>query len=202
VSVSPANAAAPPPSPHWLHTFAPWLAIVGIVAIAVIGLQLGGRPWWCACGQPALWVGDTGSEHNSQHLFDPYSFTHVLHGLIYFWLFTWLLPRWRLAWRLTLAVGLAAAWELVENSPTVIERYRAATVSAGYQGDTIANSLGDILSCVLGFGLARWLGWRWSLVYFLVSELVLLLWIRDNLLLTMIMPLWPIEAIKSWQMGG
>jgi hypothetical protein len=198
----PSDAAGVQQHPSRFQRAGPYFATIAIAVLAVLVLQLQGRRWWCACGQPYPWVSEVRGPHNSQHLFDPYSFTHVLHGLIYYWLFVWLLPRWPMLWRCVLAIALAAAWELIENSDMVIDRYRTATMSVGYQGDSIANSLGDIVSCAVGFWLARWLGWRWSIVYMVASELVLLVWIRDNLLLTMLMPLWPIEAIKQWQLGG
>jgi hypothetical protein len=198
---APSNDAHSQP-PRGLRKGMPWLAMTTVLASTILLLHLYGRRCWCECGEPWLWVNDSRGRHNSQHLADPYSFTHVLHGVVYFWLFAWLLPRLALSWRLCLSTILAAAWELIENSNAVIERYRAATVSVGYFGDSIANSLGDILSCGVGFYLARWLGMRWSIVCFFLIEGMLLFWIRDDLLLTIIMPIWPIEAIKNWQMGG
>src|SRR5947209_7050197 len=103
-------------------------------------LRRQGRRWWCACGQPNLWSGDAWGPHNSQHLFDPYSLTHVQHGLIFCGLLAWAWPRMSLAWRLFVAVLVEASWEVVENSQFVIERYRSATAAQGYQGDTVANS--------------------------------------------------------------
>src|SRR5207248_298465 len=135
-----------------------------------------GRLWWCACGQPNLWSGDAWGPHNSQHLLDPYSLTHVLHGVVFCGLFAWCCPRLRPAWQLWLTVVVESLWEVVENSAAVIERYRAATAALGYQGDTVANSLGDITSCALGFVLARRLGFRRSVVVFFVTEAILLLW--------------------------
>jgi len=174
--------------------------VVVLVATA-FQLQSQGRPWWCSCGEPYLWVGDTQSSHNSQHLFDPYSFTHVLHGLVICGLLTWGLPRLPPLWRLWLAVCIEALWEVVENSEFVIQRYRATTASLGYQGDTIANSLGDILSGAIGFVVASRLGLRYSIVLFVLTELVLLVWIKDSLLLNVIMLVYPVDAIKAWQLG-
>jgi hypothetical protein len=177
----------------------PWLALALVCAAAACQLRWQGRCWWCACGQPYLWVSDARGPHNSQHLLDPYSLTHVLHGVILCGLLAWTLPRLPAVWRLVLAVGLEALWEVIENSAFVIQRYRTAAL--GYEGDTIANSLGDILSCVAGFLLARRLGLRGSLVLTLVTEAVLLLWIRDSLLLSVVMLICPIDAIKTWQTG-
>jgi hypothetical protein len=134
-------------------------------------------------------------------LFDPYSFTHILHGVLIWGLIAWGLPRLSPAWALPLAVCLEALWEILENSPFIIERYRTATIALGYQGDSIVNSLGDILSCSLGFVLARRMGWRWSIAAVVATELILLLWIRDNLLLNIVMLIWPIDAIRNWQSG-
>ena len=105
------------------------------------------------------------------------------------------------SWRLTIAITIEAIWELIENTDTVIQHYRAATAALGYQGDTVMNSLGDIMCCGIGFMIARKLGWLRSLVLFFVIETVLLIWIRDSLLLEMIMLVHPINAIKMWQSG-
>jgi hypothetical protein len=174
-----------------------------VVTMAVTATLLygQGRPWWCACGQFFLWSGDVQSSHNSQHLFDPYSFTHVLHGVVICGILAALAPRLAPLWGLWLTVFLESLWELIENSAVVIERYRTATVSLGYQGDTIANSLGDILCGGIGFALARRLGWRGSVVFFLLTELTLLVWIRDDLLLNVLMLICPLKVIRDWQAG-
>ena len=178
--------------------------------LTVIALRLEGRRWWCACGQPALWKSDVWSSHCSQHLLDPYSFTHFSHGLIFCGVFTLLAGLLQrrfgrtlsVPWQLCVSVVVAALWEIAENSPFVIERYRSATMSLDYLGDSIANSLGDIGCCALGFVAARKLGWVRSLIVFVVIELVLLAWIRDNLTLNVVMLVWPIHAIKAWQTAG
>ena len=185
-----------------LRNLWPWLAIAAVLAVTTYQLRSQGRSWWCACGQPNPWSGDPAGPHNSQHLFDPYSFTHVLHGLVLCGLLAWACPRLRPAWRLCLAVVVESLWEVFENSAFVIERYRAATAAAGYEGDTVANSLGDILSCVAGFALAPRLGARLSVVLFFVMEAILLVWIRDDLFLSIVMLVCPVPAIKAWQMGN
>jgi hypothetical protein len=179
----------------------PLLTIVAVLAAAVICLHSQGRPWWCSCGQPFLWSGDAQGPHNSQHLFDPYSLTHFLHGIFFCGALAWGFPRLPPAWRLALAVAIEVMWEVFENSQFVIQRYRTATAALGYEGDTIANSLGDILSCGIGFAVARRIGLRGSIVLFLLTELVLLLWIRDDLFLSVVMLIYPVPAIKAWQMG-
>src|SRR5205085_9031858 len=116
-------------------------------------------------------------------------------------LLTWGCPRLAPPWRLGLAVLVEALWEVVENSDFVIDRYRTATLALDYRGDTVANSLGDIVCCVAGYVLAGRLGFRGSVALFLVTEAVLLVWIRDDLLLNVIMLIHPVEAIKAWQTG-
>lgn len=173
-----------------------------MVAIAIVYVRWQGRVWWCACGRPYPVSLHVNSMHNSQHVLDAYSLSHVLHGILFFGLF-WLIARRRLsfAWRFIAATAVEVIWEMMENSPIIINRYRTATVSLGYTGDSIANSLGDILSFMAGFYLARRLGlWR-SVILFLAVEMFLLWWIRDNLALNVLMLLWPIDAIRRWQMG-
>lgn len=181
---------------------APWVAIGIILAVTVAALRGEGRVWWCACGKPWVWVSDVWSSHCSQHLFDPYSLTHVSHGLIFF-AGLLLVRRWvGVEWRLAIAVGIAAGWEVLENSAMIIDRYRAETMSLDYLGDSVGNSLGDILSCAIGFMLARRVGVWWSLAVFAASEVVLLALIRDNLTLNVVMLVWPVPGIRAWQSAG
>ena len=140
--------------------------------------------------------------HNSQHLFDAYSFSHVLHGMLFFGLLWLFRKRLSLAWRAALAASIEIAWEMMENSPLVINRYRTATVALGYEGDSIINTMGDVLSLVGGFYVARWLGLWKSVAFFLVIDLGMLLIMRDNLATNVLMLLWPIDAIKRWQSGA
>jgi len=179
----------------------PWLAIVIVLFAAALQLHNQGRLWWCSCGRAFFWTGNGWGSLTSQTFFDPYSFTHILHGLMFCGLLTLLIRGLPTSWRFCLAITAEAVWELVENTDTVIQHYRAATAALGYQGDTVMNSLGDIMCCGLGFMIARKLGWRWSLGLFVITEMVLLSWIRDSLLLEIFMLLHPIEAIKVWQMG-
>ncbi len=177
-------------------------AFVLLVGVMVLLLHLQGRIWWCACGEPSAWNGEIFSGHTSQHFFDHYSFTHVLHGVVFFGLAWVLFPRWRYGWRMWFAVLLEALWELLENSPMIIQRYREATIDKGYMGDSILNSTGDLVSCAIGFIIASRLGLKKSIVFYVVVELILLAWIRDNLTLNVIMLLYPIDAIKAWQSSG
>jgi hypothetical protein len=173
-----------------------------VLALAVVYLRWQRRVWWCKCGRLNPISVRVNSEHNSQHLFDAYSLSHVLHGVLFFgvlWLFR---RRLGLAVRAAIAACIEIAWEMVENSPIVINRYRTATASLGYTGDSIINSLGDVASFVLGFYLARKLGLRWSVVIFITVELLMLWLMRDNLALNVLMLLWPIDAIRRWQGGA
>ena len=178
----------------------PWFAIV--ITLAAVALQLiyQGRLWLCSCGRFFLWVGEAWSSDTSQHLLDPYSFTHVLHGFIFCWLIVWLAPRLSWAWQLWMAVAAEAVWEVVENSDFVIQRYREAG-ALGYFGDTIVNSLGDLAMCCVGFVLARSLGFGRSLALFVAVEVGLLFWIRDSLVLNVVTLIYPMEWIEQWQAG-
>jgi len=179
----------------------PWLAAAAVGVASAVLLRLEGRLWFCACGRLLPWVGDAWSADTSQHLFDPYSFTHVLHGFAFAGLLALLLPRAGWRWRLLLAVLAEAAWEVIENTDFVINRYREATAALGYNGDTVVNSLGDIAACALGFLLARRLGWLRTLLLFVAVEAVLLLWIRDSLLLNILLLVYPSERLRAWQAG-
>ena len=154
----------------------------------------------CSCGTLQVWAGEVCSSDNSQHLLDPYSFTHVLHGFLFFWLIAWLAPRLNSNWQLTLAIAVEALWEVFENTDFIINRYRSETAALGYNGDTVVNSFGDILCCLVGFVIARRLGLRRSLIVFAALELVLILWIRDSLLLEVLMLVVPMDSIKAFQM--
>ncbi len=179
------------------NQYGPWLAILLTCTVAALLLDQQGRLWICRCGRVDLWAGDIWNADNSQHLFDPYSFTHILHGFIFFWVASWLLPRAPFGWQLWLTILVEAAWEVGENTEAVIQRYREATLALGYDGDTIVNSLSDILLCGVGVFLARRLGvWR-TLALFVLTEVLLTLWIRDSLLLNILMLLYPIDAIRN-----
>jgi hypothetical protein len=180
---------------------APWLVALLLVSLTALELHLQGRAWACACPRVRAWTPEAWSSETSQHLFDPYTLTHLLHGFAFCGLLALALPRIVPRWRLCLAVALESAWESVENTNFVINRYREATAALGYAGDTVLNSVGDIIACAVGFVVARRLGWRRSLVAFAVVELVLIFWIRDSLLLNILMLLHPSEAIKAWQAG-
>ncbi len=180
--------------------FGAGLAITLVLIATVLLLRAEGRLWICSCGRLSVWAGEVCSANNSQQFLDPYSFTHVLHGFLYAWLLMLIAPRLTAAWQFWCAITLGSLWELLENSDFIINRYRTETAALGYQGDTVVNSLGDILCCAVGFMIARRLGLRRSLMVFVGLELVLLIWIRDSLLLEIVMLIHPISALKTWQM--
>lgn len=176
--------------------------MVLVVSAAALVLLSMGRRVWCECGSSMPWSWDVWSTHNSQHLLDPYAFTHVLHGVA-FYAGLWLVAGRRVppVWRASITAALESGWEILENSPVIIERYRAATISLDYFGDSVVNSVTDVGACLLGFWIAFRLPWRASLFLFAVTEVVLLLWVRDSLLVNILQLVYPIEAVKTWQMS-
>jgi hypothetical protein len=180
----------------------PIYACLGVMFFAALILWGQGRVWWCQAGDYLPWSWTVNSAHNSQHLIDPYSFTHILHGIVEFWLLSLIFKRVPLAWRLLIAVGIEASWEVIENSSYIIERYRAATISLNYYGDSIINSISDIFGCATGFALGYKLKFWKSLALFIATELILIFTIHDSLIINLIMLIHPVEAIKAWQMSG
>ena len=180
-----------------------WLVSAVLLAATALALHFMGRSTWCACASYVPWSWEVFSRHNSQHLIDPYTPTHVLHGVI-FYFFLWLVARKRLSLdaRFLTAVTLESAWELLENSPMIIERYRKATISLDYYGDSVINSVSDIVACAAGFLLVSKLPVRASIALFVGVEIALALLIRDNLTLNVLMLLWPLAAVRRWQSGG
>ncbi len=173
-------------------------AAVIIVAAAAILLAMGRNPI-CTCGTVELWVGGRDSPKTSQMLSDWYSFSHIAHGLL-FYAALWLVARrWPLEWRFITALLIEAAWEITENTPMVIDRYRHATAALGYTGDSVINSVSDILMMVVGFLAARRLPLWASIALLLGLELAPLYVIRDNLTLNVWMLLAPSDAIVNWQ---
>jgi len=177
-----------------------WLAAAAaFVIVQTVTLALMGRIPICECGYVRLFEPGVNTAGNSQHISDWYTPSHIIHGFLFYWLAIVALPRASFGARLTLAVVVEAAWELLENSPIIIDRYRTATMAVGYQGDSILNSAMDTVAMMLGFLFAArapvWLTVALAIGFEVATAIV----IRDNLTLNVLMLVWPVEAVKAWQ---
>jgi hypothetical protein len=176
-------------------------SVLIVVTAAAILLAMGRNPI-CTCDAVDLWVGGRDSPRTSQMIADWYSFSHIVHGVI-FYAALWLVARrWPVEWRFVVALLVEASWEVIENTPMVIDRYRTATAALGYTGDSVLNSVFDILMMVVGFIVARKLPWWGTVALVIVLELIPLFVIRDNLTLNVWMLLAPDPRIAAWQAGG
>jgi len=204
--------AAVTPRPRFADSFdhlttARTMALAGaLMALTGLVLLFMGRAPICRCGYVALWHGEVRSAGNSQHLTDWYTFSHVIHGFLFYGLLA-LVGRvsgrsWPIGVRLGVAVLLEGAWEILENTDLVINRYREATIALDYYGDSVLNSLSDIVAMIAGFVLSARLRIGVVIGLAVAMELVVGYLIRDNLTLNVLMLLWPLEQVRAWQAGG
>lgn len=179
------------------------LVIVLAILAAVIAAELAmGRLPLGPDHHFGWWEGNIWSSAQSQRVADPYSFSHIVHGVLFYALLWVFARRWPLQTRLLVAVALEAGWEILENSPIIINRYRAVTIALGYEGDSVLNSVSDVVMMAIGFVIA-WRARPWmTLVMVAAFEIGMLVLVRDNLTLNIIMLVWPIAAIKAWQMAA
>lgn len=177
-----------------------WIAAGMIALVVAVILFAMGRPPLCTCGTVQLWHGALDSG-NSQHLSDWYSLSHIIHGFLFYAALWGLLRRRPVSVRLAIAVAIEGAWEILENSAIIIDRYRTATIALGYSGDSIVNSMSDLGMMTLGFLFAARMP-VWVTVLLGVAFELLALWvIRDNLTLNVLMLAWPVDAVRVWQSG-
>lgn len=176
------------------------LAAGGIFGVLIITLLWMGRVPYCECGF-GLWTSETVRSPTSQHFADPYSFTHILHGIVLYGIVSLFGKRLSISQKLLIVLGIEAGWEILENTPWIINRYRADTISYDYTGDSILNSVGDMLCCAFGGWFASRYPIRGTIALVAIIELTLGFLIRDNLTLNIIMLLIPIPGIREWQLG-
>lgn len=201
---------------RFLAHFVGFILIVGVVAIVEF---LMGRIWYCKCGYVLWWYGDTNGPGNSQHISDWYTLSHFIHGILFYGILH-VISKWigkrkmlrgevvlpgghaiSLGTRFLLALGLEGAWEILENTPFIINRYRSVTLAHDYIGDSILNSVMDVVTAGLGFLFSRKVSVKLLIVLCIALEVLAAYYVRDNLTLNVIMLLYPMEAIKTWQMG-
>lgn len=187
------------PAPSWPVVLWVALAFFAVQAVALLAM---GHPLICACGTVELWYAPTAGPGTSQHLTDWYTFTHVVHGFLFYLLLWIAVPRAPFPLFLLAALGIEAGWEIVENTPVIIERYRQTALAAGYFGDSVLNSLSDTLAMLVGFLMAWRLPVWGSAAIALGTEAVLAWAIRDNLTLNIVQLIYPLEALSRWQAGG
>jgi hypothetical protein len=173
----------------------------GIVMATIVWLWLNGAVWW-PNKFSEIWSSEVWTSSNSQHPLDPYTLTHTMFGILCFLIASLIAKRSPHSRRFFLAIFAACIWEICENSMFFIERFRHATAAAHYGGDALVNSVTDILACAFGFYLATKIGRRVSILVFITVEVVTMLWVRDNLILNILMLIFSIDSIRNWQMGS
>ena len=173
--------------------------VLTLMLVQALALNAMGRVWICTCGTIRLWVGDIWSDELSQQLFDWYTFSHIVHGILFYGLLRLALPKVPVPMRLAIAVGIEVTWEIAENSPWVIEAYRKQALAAGYTGDSILNSLSDTVSMMTGFALARLLPWKATVALALALEIGAAALVHDNLTLNILNFIHRFPAIEAWQ---
>ncbi|MGL4319463.1 MAG: DUF2585 domain-containing protein [Paracoccaceae bacterium] len=179
----------------------PLIIVAGLILLSAAYLLWIGREPICKCGYIKLWHGQVVSSENSQHISDWYTPSHIIHGFIFFGLL-WLFARkLTLGWRLAIATVIECAWEIVENSDAVIERYRTVTISLDYYGDSVLNVVADVVAMIIGFVLASRLPVWATVAIALVFEATTILLIRDGLALNVLMLLYPLDGVAAWQAG-
>ena len=183
-------------------TPAQWV-VAGVFALTLaLALLTMGRLPWCACGTIELWHGEVFSSENSQQFTDWYTFSHIVHGVLFYAVLWLVARRWPLGIRFLIAMGIEVSWEVLENTDYIINRYREDTAALNYHGDSVVNSVGDYLAAMLGFVMAAWLPLRATVIAVVLLETVPAFVIRDNLTLNVIMLIRPVDAIREWQLKG
>lgn len=182
-----------------IRRLSPALVVVGIILLTAAYLLWIGREPICKCGYVKFWHGEVVSAENSQHLSDWYTPSHIIHGFLFFAALWLVAPRLTMGWRLAIATLLECAWEIVENSDAVIERYRTVTISLDYYGDSVINTVFDVFAMILGFWLAARLPVWMTVALILLFEGATMWIIRDGLALNVLMLLWPLDWIAEWQ---
>ncbi len=182
-----------------------WIVILAtvliLVATALIEMN-SGRSLFGPSGKFGFWEGSVWSSENSQRVADAYTFSHIIHGMVFYG-FLWLVARRvPVKYRFIFALLIEAGWELLENSPIIIDRYRAVTISLGYVGDSVLNSVSDIVFAGIGFWISRYSKFWVSVFLIILMELGCLFWVRDNLTLNVVMLAYPLDSIKVWQSVG
>lgn len=177
-----------------------WL-VAGAFATQIAVLLWLGQPAFCECGFVKFWEGEIFSQGNSQHIADWYTFSHIIHGFLFYAIARYLFPKKSFPIWLLVAVIAEVSWEIFENTPMVINHYRQQALAVGYTGDSILNSVFDVLWMVLGFIIAYKVPVKVSIFIVIAMELFVLYFVRDNLTLNIINLIYPFEFLNKWQAG-